>query len=94
MFVVTSHMRVKPENAAEFERITSELAVTTKANEPEVVFYGQTKSRSEPGVYMAVEIYPSEALWKAHAEAPYFRAALPKIAALVDGFDTRQYDTV
>ena len=92
MITMIAHMRVRAENAAAYEALMDEVTAATLKHEPGVRYYAWSKSASEPGTYVVVEVYESAEVHAAHMASPWVRDSIPKSIALVDGgFDIRQY---
>jgi quinol monooxygenase YgiN len=92
VITLIAHMRVRDENAAAYEALMDEVAATTRANEPGVVYYAWSKSASEPDIYVVIEVYENAQVHAAHMASPWVQDSIPKSIALVDGkFDIRQY---
>ncbi len=92
MITMIAHMRVRPENAAGYEALMDEVAATTRANEPGVVYYAWSKSAFEPDTYVVIEVYENAEVHTAHMASPWVQGSIPRSIALVDGkFDIRQY---
>jgi quinol monooxygenase YgiN len=92
MITMIAQMRVAAENAAAYEALMDEVAAATRANEPGVVYYAWSRSATEPGLYVVIEVYENAEVHAAHMASPWVRDSIPKSIALVDGgFDIRQY---
>lgn len=93
MITFITHMRVRPENAAEMDALLAEMTAQVQRNEPGVAHYGFGRDAADPNLYVVVEVYRDEAAFQAHGQTDYIKALLPRSAALVeDGrFDIRQY---
>jgi len=92
MITMIARMRVRPENAAEYEAVLSHVAAMTLQHEPGVPYYAWAKSAEEPDTYLVVEVYRDAAAHAAHMASPWVTESLPKSIALVDaGFDIQQY---
>ena len=92
MITFIGHMAVRPENAAAYEALMSEVRDHTLANEPGVAWYHFGKSADLADTYVVVEVYRDAAAHAAHMETPWVTGSIPKSRALVDGkFDIKQY---
>ena len=87
-----AHMRVRAENATAYEALMDKVAAATRANEPGVRYYAWSKSASEPGTYVVIEVYENAQVHAEHMASPWVRDSIPQSISLVDGkFDIRQY---
>jgi quinol monooxygenase YgiN len=75
MIGVVATLKVRPDKAADFEKVFLDLQQKVKANEPGCLAYQLTRSRGEPGTYKVLELYASEEALKAHGGSDYFKAA-------------------
>jgi quinol monooxygenase YgiN len=92
MITFIAHIRVKPENAAEFEALMDRVRALTHENEPGVAYYEWSKSVAEPDLYMVVEVYQDTVVHAAHMASPWVRDSLPISSRLMDGRpDIKQY---
>ena len=94
MITFLAHLKVMPENAAEFEQMMSRVRDMTRANEPGIAYYDFAKSADEADIYLVVEVYRDAAAHAAHMETAWVKDSLPVSRRLVEGkFDIRQYVT-
>lgn len=92
MITFVARMTVRPENAAAYEALMTEVRDLTRANEPGVAYYDFGRSADEPDDYVVVEVYRDADAHAAHMQAPWVVNSIPKSRALVEGkFDIRQY---
>ena len=91
MIGVVATLTVQPGKESEFEAIFTELAATVRANEPGNKFYQLTRSRETPNVYKVLELYVDQEALTAHGKTEYFRAAGPKLGAVLGGAPTIEY---
>ena len=92
MITFIAHLTVLPENAAAFEALMTTVRDTTRANEPDVVYYDFGKSADLADTYVVVEVYRDAAAHAGHMARPWVVESIPKSRALVSGgFDIRQY---
>ncbi len=92
MITFIARVTVRPENAAAYEALLTEVRGLTLASEPRVAYYDFGKSADEPDVYVVVEVYHDAAAHAAHMAAPWVLDSIPKSRALVEGrFDIQQY---
>jgi quinol monooxygenase YgiN len=85
MLGVIATIRVKQGRAADFERVFRELAAEVRAREPGVLAYEMTRSRSEPNLYKAFEVYRDDAVTAHHTGTGYFQRLFGEMQRLVDG---------
>ena len=94
MITFIAHLTVKPENAAAFEALMTEVAAQTHAHEPGVAWYEWARSVDEPDTYVVVEVYRDVAVHAAHMASAWVQESLPRSAALIEGKPhIRQYVT-
>jgi quinol monooxygenase YgiN len=86
-----ARMRVRPENAAAYEALITEVAAQTLANEPGVPWYAWSKSADEADVYLVVEVYRDADAHAAHMASPWVRESLPRAQALIESIEIGQY---
>jgi len=91
MIGVVATMKIQDGKAAEFEQAFTDLAAQVKANEPGCIFYQLTKSRTDPNTYKVLELYASQDDLTAHGKSDYFRAAGPKLGAVLAGRPEIEY---
>jgi quinol monooxygenase YgiN len=92
MITFVAHVRVKPENAAAFEALMTEVRAQTRANEPGVAYYDFARSVDDPELFVVVEVYRDTEVHAGHMASPWVRESLPKSAALMSGKpEIRQY---
>lgn len=92
---VVAKAKVQDGKQAEFEAVFRELAAAVRANEPGNQLYQVCKSKSDPTVYVVMELYEDEAALKAHGASAHFQAAGPKLGPVMAGPpDIQYYETV
>lgn len=92
MITFIAHAVVRPENAEAYEALMAQVAHSTRANEPGVVFYSWAKCVDEPDAYVVIEVYRDADAQAAHMAAPWVVDALPEALRLMDGLPrVRQY---
>jgi quinol monooxygenase YgiN len=92
MITLIAHVRVRPEKAAAFEALISEICAKVRAHEPEVAYYAFSKSVDEPHSYVVIEVYADAAAHAAHMARNWIRDSLPRSVAMMAGApDIRQY---
>lgn len=82
---VVATLKVQEGKEAEFEAAITELCKAVRANEPGNRLYAFFRSRKEKGTYVVMEEYESEEALTAHRKSDHFRAAGPKIGAVIAG---------
>lgn len=85
MTAIIATLTVQPGKQAEFEAIFAELAAAVRADEPGNVFYQLCRSREDDGTYKVLEHYRDQAAVEAHRASAHFRAAGPRLAAVLAG---------
>ncbi len=92
MITFVAQMNVRPEHAAAYEALLTEVRDQTLANEPGVAWYSFGQSADQPGSYVMIEVYRDAAAHAAHMQTPWVIDSIPKSRALVEGgFDIRQF---
>ena len=82
---VVATLKVAEGKGAEFEGIFRDLAKQVRANEPGNQLYRVFKSRKEADTFIVMEVYADQAALEAHRDAAHFKAAGPKIGAVLGG---------
>lgn len=85
MITFIAHVRVKPENAAAYERVMAYVTGQAREHEPGVVYYDWAKSVADPELYVVVEVYRDVAAHEAHMARPWVTEMLPVAAPLMAG---------
>ncbi|HEX7885821.1 MAG TPA: putative quinol monooxygenase [Phenylobacterium sp.] len=88
---VIARIVVQEGKGAEFEAAFTALAQQVRANEPGNIAYQLTKSRTEPNVYKALEIYKDQESLTAHGGSDHFKAAGPSLGAVLAGRPEMEY---
>lgn len=92
---IVATLTVQAGKEAEFEEIFKGLREQVLANEPGCEMYDVYKSKADGTVYVIMERYKDDAALKAHGESDYFKAAGPKLGAVLGGAPKLDYlDTV
>ena len=93
MITFITHIRVSPENAAEFEALITDVCNKVHENEPGVVHYSFARSVDDSNTYVVIEVYRDEAALRTHAETDYVKTSVPKTSLLIEGrkYDIKQY---
>ncbi len=90
-FIAT--LRVKPERAAEFERLQCELSTLTHAEEPDCLVYDVIRHRTEPCTYVVYSRFRDEAAFEAHQKAASHERLVPPILdCLAEPMELKFYD--
>ncbi len=82
---VVATLKAQAGKEAEFEAIFRDLAAQVRANEPGNTLYQCFRSKKDAGTYVVMEIYESDEALKAHGKSDHFRAAGPKLGAVLGG---------
>jgi quinol monooxygenase YgiN len=85
MIGVVATIKVQDGKGDEFEAVFAELSEKVRANEPGVLMYQLTKSRTEPGTYKVLELYKDEAALQHHGGTDYFKAQGAKMGPCLAG---------
>jgi quinol monooxygenase YgiN len=85
MIAIIATFTVTADNAAAFEAVAGELAKATNANEPGVQLYKLVRSAKDTTQYRMMELYDDQAAVDSHMASDWFKAAGPKLGALVEG---------
>jgi quinol monooxygenase YgiN len=91
MIGVIATMKIQDGKNAEFEQAFTDLAAQVKANEPGNFAYQLCRSRTDPQTYKVLELYASQEALTAHGQADYFKAAGPKLGAVLAGRPEIEY---
>lgn len=91
MIGVIATLKVQDGKQAEFEAIFADLSAQVRANEPGNQAYQLCKSRTDATIYKVLELYADEAALKAHGASDYFKAAGPRLAAVLGGRPEIEY---
>ena len=82
MIRVVARLVVAEENVEEFLTVARELIEATREKDGPVS-YTLVRSLKDPTEYRILEVWEDRATLSAHAKSDHFRAALPKLGALV-----------
>jgi quinol monooxygenase YgiN len=85
MLHVIATLPIKPERAADFEAMFSELARKVRENEKGCERYELCRSTVSPGTFVVVERYADAAALGEHSKTPYFLEFMAKVGELVAG---------
>ena len=91
MIGVVAKLKIQDGKQAEFEQVAKDLMAKVKANEPGCLTYQLYKSKSDPQTYIFMEQYASADALKSHGQTEYFKAAGPKLGAVLGGAPEIQY---
>ncbi len=92
MITFVAQMQVRPEHAAAYEALLTDVRDQTLAHEPGVAWYSFGRSADEPDRYVVIEVYRDAAAHAAHMQTAWVLDSIPKSRALVEGrFDIRQF---
>jgi quinol monooxygenase YgiN len=84
MISVIARLTAKEGQEAALEGLMAELAGHVREQEPGCKLYQLCKSQT-PRQYVVIERYQDQQALTAHSQSAYFRAAFPKLGALLDG---------
>ena len=82
---ITATLKAQEGKEADLEATFGELSKAVRANEPGNKLYTLCKSRKDKGTYVVLEIYENDAALDAHRNSEHFRAAGPKLGAVLAG---------
>ena len=82
---VVATLKVQEGKEAEFEATFRELMDQVRAQEPGNQLYSLFRSRKDKSTYVVMEIYSDDDSLKAHGKSEHFRAAGPKLGAVLAG---------
>jgi quinol monooxygenase YgiN len=83
MYAMFATLKVKAGHADEFERLLSELAVPTRAEQGTKLYvFGRS---TEPDTFLMMERYDDKNALKAHYSSAHFQRLAPKLALCLDG---------
>lgn len=91
MIGVIAKLNIQEGKQAEFEEVAKELMAKVKANEPGCLTYQLYRARGSETEYVFMEQYASADALKAHGQTEYFRAAGPRLGAVLAGAPEIQY---
>jgi len=84
---IVATLKIKAGHEAEFETVARDLVAAVKANEPGCLQYELFKSK-QASTYLFLEQYANEQALGAHRETAHYKAAGPKLGAVLDGRPT------
>lgn len=82
---VVATLKIQEGKEAEFEAIFHDLMAEVRAKEPGNHLYRVFRSRKDKSIFVVMEIYENDDAMKAHGKSDHFRAANPKIGAVLAG---------
>jgi quinol monooxygenase YgiN len=91
MIAIIATLRIKDGQAAEFERIFTEMAEAVRRNEEGNRFYQLTRSRTETNTYRALEVYADEDALQAHRAAEHFKSLGAQLGPTLAGRPDIEY---
>ncbi|MFN7055056.1 putative quinol monooxygenase [Hyphomonas sp.] len=91
MIGVVAKLKIQDGKQAEFESVAKDLMAKVKANEPGCLTYQLYKARGSSTDYIFMEQYASADDLKAHGQTDYFKAAGPKLGAVLGGAPVIEY---
>ena len=84
MITVIARMTAKDGDGPALEQVMAELAGQVRAKEQGCALYQLCKTQ-EPHKYVMIERYADQQALSTHTQTEYFRAAMPKLGALLEG---------
>ncbi len=91
MIGVVAKLKIQDGKQGEFEQVAKDLMAQVKANEPGCLTYQLYKTKGSDTEYVFMEQYASADALKAHGQTAYFKAAGPKLGAVLAGAPEIQY---
>lgn len=91
MIGVVAKLKIRDGKQDEFEQVAKDLMAKVKANEPGCLTYQLYKARGASTDYIFMEQYASADALKSHGQTEYFKAAGPKLGAVLAGAPDIQY---
>lgn len=91
MIGVVAKLKIQDGKQDEFEQVAKDLMAKVKANEPGCLTYQLYKARGASTDYIFMEQYASADALKSHGQTEYFKAAGPKLGAVLAGAPDIQY---
>jgi quinol monooxygenase YgiN len=95
MIGIVAKLKIQDGKQAEFEQVAKDLMASVKANEPGCLTYQLYRTRGSTTEYIFMEQYASQDALKAHGQTEYFKAAGPRLGAVLGGApEIAYYDIV
>ncbi len=95
MIGVVAKLKIQDGKQAEFEQVATDLMAKVKANEPGCLTYQLYKAKGSSTDYIFMEQYASADALRSHGQTEYFKAAGPKLGAVLAAApDIQYYDIV
>ncbi|MBY9068484.1 antibiotic biosynthesis monooxygenase [Hyphomonas sp. WL0036] len=91
MIGVVAKLKIQDGKQTEFEQVAKDLMAKVKANEPGCLTYQLYKAKGSSTDYIFMEQYASADALKSHGQTEYFKAAGPKLGAVLAGAPEIQY---
>lgn len=84
MIAVVATLKIQDGKNDEFEAVFRDLSQQVRANEPGNLLYQLTRT-SDANTYKVLELYKDSEAMAAHGQADHFKAAGPKLGAVLAG---------
>jgi quinol monooxygenase YgiN len=95
MIGIVAKLKIQDGKQSEFEKVAKDLMAKVKANEPGCLTYQLYKTKGSADEYIFMEQYASADALAAHGQTEYFKAAGPKLGAVLAGRpEIQQYEIV
>ena len=95
MTAFVAKLVVKPEKAADFESLQTELRELTHKNEPDAPVYEVIRSRDDANTYLVVATFTSEDAFQHHMSIDFHDRLVPPILeCLAEEMELSFYDIV
>lgn len=85
MIGVVAKLKIQDGKQGEFEQVAKDLMAKVKANEPGCLTYQLYKAKGSETDYIFMEQYASAEALQSHGQTDYFKAAGPKLGAVLGG---------
>ncbi|HEY0105099.1 MAG TPA: putative quinol monooxygenase [Rhizomicrobium sp.] len=82
---IVATVKIKEGTNEAFEAAARELMAAVRANEPGNTFYQFCRSKADPTIYVAMEIYADQAAVDAHLASDHFRTMGAKMGPSMTG---------
>ena len=77
-------LKIQDGKQQEFEQVFRDLAAQVRSKEPGCMLYQLAKT-NDPTTYKVLELYKDQDALTSHGQTEYFRAAGPKLGAVLGG---------
>lgn len=85
MLHVVATLPIRPDKAADFEKVFTALAAKVRAEEKGCLRYDLCRSVESPSTYVVVETYADQDALKVHSSTPHFLEFIGKMQEFASG---------